>query len=46
MLLLGHWTTAIVFFVAMALVLGWWQWHEPASEAVTSALREADEGAV
>jgi cytochrome c oxidase subunit 1/cytochrome c oxidase subunit I+III len=29
MLLLGHWTTAVVFLVVVALVLGAWHWHEP-----------------
>ncbi len=43
-LLTGHWTTAVVFAGAVALVLGAWHWREGESELVGAARRALPNG--
>src|ERR671939_349476 len=43
-LLTGHWTTAVVFAGATALVLGGWHWREGASDLVGSARQALPNG--
>jgi cytochrome c oxidase subunit I+III len=43
-LLTGHWTTAVVFAGATALVLGAWHWRESARDLVESAGRALPNG--
>jgi cytochrome c oxidase subunit I+III len=43
-LLTGHWTTAVVFAGAAALVLGGWHWREGGAELVGAARRALPNG--
>jgi cytochrome c oxidase subunit I+III len=43
-LLTGHWTTAVVFAGAVALVLGAWHWREGAAELVGATRRALPNG--